>query len=211
MKQVGQQLGHYVESPVVLRVDLIQLFPLEGTGGVGGEKRRKIFVRRAEQLRVDLPPQIPGKPLHRGGVKLIHETFPPGTYPASPPAPAQTRPRRKPAPPPYPDAAGGPAFPAGSAASRRIPAAERPPAAPCAIPRPVPGADGPGYTGRRQSLPPRAAASAGTGPPLCRYTGSRPGTAAYRRSTCPHLTAPSIPQTDAGRNGVMFQRCPLIR
>ena len=79
LRPVGQQLGHHIQPGVVGRVDLVQLLALEGAGGVGGKKGREVFVRRAEQGGVDLPPQITGKPLHGGGVELIHEILPPDT------------------------------------------------------------------------------------------------------------------------------------
>ena len=82
LRPVGEDLRHHRNTPVSLRVQLLQFLALEAEIPVGGHEGRHIQRCPAEHLVLHLPPAPAGEPLHRGCIPLMHRFSPPNTSPA---------------------------------------------------------------------------------------------------------------------------------
>ena len=80
---VCQNLRHDREPLVVRGLDLVALLRLKAVVRVRREEGGEVFVRPAEELVVDAPPEPARQTLHRRGVELfiVHRTVPPDTSP----------------------------------------------------------------------------------------------------------------------------------
>ena len=82
LRPVGEDLRHHRNTPVSLRVQLLQFLALEAEIPVGGHEGRHIQRCPAEHLVLHLPPAPAGETLHRGCIPLMHRFSPPNTSPA---------------------------------------------------------------------------------------------------------------------------------
>ena len=88
LRPVGEDLRHHRNTPVSLRIHLLQFLALETEISIGGHEGRHIQCCSSEHLVLHLPPAPAGKALHRGCIPLMHRFSPPNTSPASHPVSA---------------------------------------------------------------------------------------------------------------------------